>query len=755
MSTAPIDLEVTLRRFARQAQSLTLAGGASIALSSDLPGSGDEMTCRASAGKAAPLVGARLRLVPGLKRECLREGKPLRCDDSEIDSRVDRDRCRKLGVRSVVAVPLKSKESVVGIIEIFSTRTKAFTESHMAKLHVLAERVTDAVNGVEPAPATPVAMPEVIWADVFVESRLPWKRLLQSAVCHVVVVAAVWNLSLNWAKSERILSRSIPRPSQLIFSPRHASFPAARSHRPPAEASARGGSEPARPAPIVVKGGGGEPSAAPPVVNMPGSGKLELAGLRAPLSAAPVLGSIDSPERTSLAANGRPAQTSIVAPPPEVIRALEQNRVAAPGAFVVGPSPTLNGPVRTAAGVSLGRSSVVAPAPGLSPVEGAMLTSMNSAMTSGLGGVPAVVGPPPSLPLHEGTGGSGLALGGAGRVVGPPAAFPMYEGSGGSRMMLGGGNTVVGPAPGMNEGGGLRGGSGIGGTRLGGGDAVIAPAPGLPSGVRSSSTSVGLGGTGTGMVIGPPPGLPSGARGISAAGFGGSGFSAEALPPSVVGMGGSGTGLGGGTSGDGSGSGSSGSGSGMGSGSGAESGSGSGSGPASVPGSGTQIASSGSLGVATGAGEAHSDPKSIRTSVPPQAPTHLDEPAGRILEVPVRVLGLALALPSTSFFSNYEVFIAERQFAKSETQLIKLVYESRPTQRRLSEYGVDVATTYKLRVKRDPSCDETAEQITGGHYSEMQNSSPDAALRSADKDSVLPCYRTTADDYQKVIAKKR
>jgi len=145
MSTAAIDLDVTLRRFARQAQSLTLAGGASIALSSDLPGSGDEMTCRASAGKAAPLVGARLRLVPGLKRECLREGKPLRCDDSEIDSRVDRDRCRKLGVRSVVAVPLKSKESVVGIIEIFSTRTKAFTESHMAKLHVLAERVTDAV----------------------------------------------------------------------------------------------------------------------------------------------------------------------------------------------------------------------------------------------------------------------------------------------------------------------------------------------------------------------------------------------------------------------------------------------------------------------------------------------------------------------------------------------------------------------------------------------------------------------------------
>lgn len=147
-------------------------------------------------------------------------------------------------------------------------------------------------------------------------------------------------------------------------------------------------------------------------------------------------------------------------------------------------------------------------------------------------------------------------------------------------------------------------------------------------------------------------------------------------------------------------------------------------------------------------------PKDIRTSTPPQAPTHLDDPAGRILDVPVRVLGLALALPASSYFSNYEVFIAERDFSRNERQLIKLVYESRPTQRRLSDYGVDVASTYKLRVKRDPACDETISQITGGNYSELQNSNPDA-LQAADKEAMLPCYRTTADDYQKALAKKR
>ena len=115
----------------------------------------------------------------------------------------------------------------------------------------------------------------------------------------------------------------------------------------------------------------------------------------------------------------------------------------------------------------------------------------------------------------------------------------------------------------------------------------------------------------------------------------------------------------------------------------------------------------------------------------------------------MRVLGLALALPSSSYFSNYEVFLAERQIAKSETQLIKLVYESRPTQRRVSEYGLKDSKIFKLRAKRDPTCDETAAQVTGNHLSELQKSSPDGALLSTDGESLLPCYRTTADDYQK------
>jgi hypothetical protein len=146
----------------------------------------------------------------------------------------------------------------------------------------------------------------------------------------------------------------------------------------------------------------------------------------------------------------------------------------------------------------------------------------------------------------------------------------------------------------------------------------------------------------------------------------------------------------------------------------------------------------------------------IRTAVAPQPPGPVDDPAGRIIpDLPVRVLGIALTLPSSSFFSNYEVFLAERQNARNESQIIKLVFESRPTQRRLSEYGVKDSKIVKLRVKRDPTCDETAAQMTGAHLSELLNGSPEGAQHATDANTVLPCYRTTADDYQKMLSKKR
>jgi len=118
-----------------------------------------------------------------------------------------------------------------------------------------------------------------------------------------------------------------------------------------------------------------------------------------------------------------------------------------------------------------------------------------------------------------------------------------------------------------------------------------------------------------------------------------------------------------------------------------------------------------------------------------------------------------LALPSTSYFSNYEVFIAERRLSKDESRLIKLVYVSLPYQRRLYEYGLNNSRVYKLRVTRDATCDERLLQMTWPQTEEPQSDSQYSAdlpaLSANDRNSKLPCYRTTADDYRRALSRVR
>jgi hypothetical protein len=127
-------------------------------------------------------------------------------------------------------------------------------------------------------------------------------------------------------------------------------------------------------------------------------------------------------------------------------------------------------------------------------------------------------------------------------------------------------------------------------------------------------------------------------------------------------------------------------------------------------------------------------------------------------ELSVRLIGLALALPNSSYFANYEVFIAERRVKNAQSQFIKLVYESLPYQRRLSEYALNSAKVFKLRVRRDLSCDESLLQMTWPEkdpHPGSQYSSDSPGLTANDRNDMLPCYRTTADDYRKALSRGR
>jgi len=144
------------------------------------------------------------------------------------------------------------------------------------------------------------------------------------------------------------------------------------------------------------------------------------------------------------------------------------------------------------------------------------------------------------------------------------------------------------------------------------------------------------------------------------------------------------------------------------------------------------------------------------TSASSEAAPNPHEPP--TLEIPLRLIGAVLALPGSSYFSNYEVFIAERELGKNKAQFIKLVYVSLPYQRRLSEYAANKSAVYKLRVTRDRTCDESLLQMTWPETDprpDSQHAADSPALTSKDRSGMLPCYRTTADDYRRAISQKR
>jgi len=147
----------------------------------------------------------------------------------------------------------------------------------------------------------------------------------------------------------------------------------------------------------------------------------------------------------------------------------------------------------------------------------------------------------------------------------------------------------------------------------------------------------------------------------------------------------------------------------------------------------------------------------IHETVPPQ-PVKENGLGPGTEELSVRLIGPALSLPSSSYFANYEVFIAERRLKKDQLQFIKLVYESLPYQRRLSEYALNSTKVFRLRAKRDQSCDESLLQMTwpeGDPHPGSQYSADSPGLSASDRNNMLPCYRTTADDYRKAISRGR
>ena len=133
--SADLALEIVLNEIVEQACLATGATGSAIVLERD-----GEMVCRASSGSTAPELGSRLDTSSGLSGECFKTRRTQWCDDTMSDQRADAKASERLGVRSVVVMPLLRGDTILGVIELFSSQAYAFGVRDERTLEVLADR---------------------------------------------------------------------------------------------------------------------------------------------------------------------------------------------------------------------------------------------------------------------------------------------------------------------------------------------------------------------------------------------------------------------------------------------------------------------------------------------------------------------------------------------------------------------------------------------------------------------------------------
>ena len=163
---ADLALDLVLNDIGERARTATNATAAAIALARN-----GEIVCRATTGENAPDLGAPLNTQSGLSAVCLQTRKWQHCEDTELDDRVDPEVCRRLGVRSILVFPILKKQELLGIIEIFGSRPRAFSRREIGTLEALAQEVVESVERAAAVQATSPA-PESI-PDASLESLQP------------------------------------------------------------------------------------------------------------------------------------------------------------------------------------------------------------------------------------------------------------------------------------------------------------------------------------------------------------------------------------------------------------------------------------------------------------------------------------------------------------------------------------------------------------------------------------------------------
>ena len=258
-------LDEVLQLVAQRAVAITGADGLAIALAEN-----NEIVLRAAAGTICPDLGQRIDRNSSFSGACFRTAQIFTCDDTETDSRVNLEACRKLGARSMVAVPLCGRRRVIGVVEAFCSWPFGFNDSDVRNLTLLAELVLAALK--------PEDEDRFAESAEVAETKLEAPKAASAAGLRIEATKVAETQSTEPVKARTEAAASVP----LATSP-GAPVPAAPTSPVPSAQSSALGTASSAPATTTARRAGADEASAPtqPVSPQPAS---EVAAVAAPAS---------------------------------------------------------------------------------------------------------------------------------------------------------------------------------------------------------------------------------------------------------------------------------------------------------------------------------------------------------------------------------------------------------------------------------------------------------------------------------------
>ncbi|TGK95615.1 GGDEF domain-containing protein [Leptospira brenneri] len=99
---------------------------------------GDDLVYRAASGKGEKQIGLRIPVKGSFSGLSLQSKEILYCLDSEVDDRVNREACRRVGLRSMIVLPLYFDSDVLGVLKVHSSEVDFYSSNETYVLDMLS-----------------------------------------------------------------------------------------------------------------------------------------------------------------------------------------------------------------------------------------------------------------------------------------------------------------------------------------------------------------------------------------------------------------------------------------------------------------------------------------------------------------------------------------------------------------------------------------------------------------------------------------